>query len=81
MTGQRSMIHLDIHFEVLIQIMSFQEANDGFGIHVILMFGGFHRFGLNQECTGEAFAAGIVAGKDQHPCKVFLFTFLVRVQQ
>ena len=81
MTGQRSMIHFDIHFEVLIQIMSFQEADDGFGVYIILMFGGFHRFGLDQECTGEAFAAGIVAGKGQHPCKVFLFTFLVRVQQ
>ena len=81
MAGQGSVVYFDIYLEVLVQIVGLQETYYGFSIHVILVLGRFHRFRLNQEGTGKAFGACIVAGDGQHLRQVFFFTFLVGVQQ
>ena len=80
-TCQSCVIHLDIYFEILIQTMSFQEADYSFRIYVILMFSRFHRFRFDQESTFETTGTGIVTSNRQHLCKVFFFTFLICVQK
>ena len=81
MSGQRSMVDFDVHLEILVQTVCLQKADNRFGIHVILVLGGFHRLGFNEEGTGKSFAAGIVACQGQHLCQMFLFALLVRVEK
>ena len=81
MASQSCVINLDVYFEIFIQTVSFQEADNSFSIYVILMFCRFHRFRLNQESTFEATSTCIVTSDSQHLRKVFFFTFLVSVQQ
>ncbi len=64
--GQSGMVHLDIHLEVLVQIVGLKEADYGLGIHVILMLAGLHGLRLDQECAGESIGACIVACHGQH---------------
>ena len=81
MACQCGVVHFDVHFEVFVQTVGFQEADNRFRVCVILMLGRFHRFRLNQERTFEAACTGIVACNGQHLCKVFFFTLLVGIQQ
>ena len=81
MAGESGVVHFDVNLEVLVETMCFQEADHGFGVYIVLMFGGFHRLWLDQECTGETFGAGIVAGHGQHGCQMFLFALLVGIEQ
>ena len=81
MAGERGVVHLDVHLEVFIEAMSFKESYYGFRIDVILVFGGFHGLGLDEESAGETFGAGVVAGHFQHHCQMVLFSLLVGVEQ
>ena len=78
-TSESSMVYLDIHLEVFIQTMSFEEANYSFCVYIILMLSRFHRLRLDEECACETFAASIVASQCKHSCKMLLFTFLVGI--
>ena len=80
MTSQRSMIHFNVHLEILVQPVSFQEPYHSFGIHIILMLSRLHRFGFNQEGTCKPFAPGIIAGDGQHLSQMFFLTLLICIQ-
>ena len=75
------MVYLDIHLEVFIQTMSFEEANYSFCVYIILMLSRLHWFRLDEECACETFAASIVASQCKHSCEMLLFTLLVCVEQ
>ena len=81
MTSESSVVHLDINLEVLIKTMSFQETNNGFRIHIILVLRRLHWFWFNQERTLESLCTSIVASHSQHRSHVFFLTLLVGVQQ
>ena len=81
MSSQSRVVHLDVHFEILVQPVCLQEADDGLRVHVILMLGGLHRLRLHKEGTLKATGTGIVAGHAQHRGQVFLLAFLVGVEQ
>ena len=78
---QSSVVHFDVHLEIFVQIVSLQEADNGFGVYIILVFCRFHRFRFNQEGTFEAAGTGIVASDGQHLCEVLFLTLLVCIQQ
>ena len=78
---QSSVVHFDVHLEIFVQIVSLQEADNGFGVYIILVFCRFHRFRFNQEGTFEAAGTCIVAGDGQHLCEVLFLTLLVCIQQ
>ena len=80
-TSQSSVVYFDIYFEVFVQTVCFQEADNSFSIYVVLVLAWFHRFRFNQESTLETFATCIVTSQFQHLSQVFFFTFLVSVQQ
>ena len=79
--GEGGVVHLDVHLEVLFEAVGLEEADHGFGVDVILVLGGFHGLGLDEEGAGEALGACIVAGHGEHHCQVFLFALLVGVEQ
>ncbi len=81
MTGQRSVVYFNVHFEIFFQTKFFQEADNCFGIHIILMFHWFHWFWFNQEYAFETFCTGIIAGFGQHGTHVLFFTFHISIQQ
>ena len=35
---QSSVVHFDVHLEIFVQIVSLQEADNGFGVYIILVF-------------------------------------------
>ena len=78
-TSESSMVYLDIHLEVFIQTMSFEEANYSFCVYIILMLSRLHWFRLDEECACETFAASIVASQCKHSCEMLLFTLLVGI--
>ena len=81
MACQCGVVYFDVHFEIFVQSVSFQEADNGFCICIILVFGRFHRFRFDKECTFEATGTSIIAGDSQHLCQVFFFAFLICIQQ
>ena len=81
MTGQSCMVYFNIHFEIFVEAMSFQEADYSFRIYIILVFSGLHRFRFDQESTFETTGTSIVTSDSQHLCQVFFFTFLICVQK
>ena len=81
MTSECSVVHLDVHLEVLVQVVGLQETDNGLCIHIILVLAGLHGFRLDEECTLESLSASIVASHGQHSCHVLLLTLLVGVQQ
>ena len=55
MACQCGVVHFDVHFEVFVQTMGLQEADNRFRVYVILMLGRVpSAFGSNQERTLEA---------------------------
>ena len=80
-SGQGSVVHLDVHFEILVQPVCLQEADDGLRVHVILMLGRLHRLRFHEEGALETAGTSIVTGHAQHRGQVFLLTFLVGVEQ
>ena len=81
MACQRGMVDLDVDLKVLIQAIGTQEADNGLGILVILVLGGFHRLRLNQEGTLESLGTGIVAGSREHLGQVVLLALHLGVEQ
>ena len=66
MSGQGSVVYLDIQGEILVQSIMAKETDHGLRIHVILMFRRFHRFRLDQERTLETVLTAIITGHRQH---------------
>ena len=58
-----------------------EESCNGLGVDVILVLGGLHRLGLDEEGALEALLAGVVARHSQHGGHVFLLTLHVGVEQ
>ena len=81
MAGEGCVIDFDVHLEVLVQSVCAEEADDGFGIDVVLMLGGLHGLGLNEEGSLESLAAGIVAGGFQHVCKMVFLPLHLSVEK
>ena len=81
MSCKGGMIHFDIHFEVLIQSVSLQEADNCLCIDIILMLCRFHGFRFNQESALETTCTSIITGNGQHLCQMFFFAFLISIQQ
>ena len=79
--SQRSVVHLDVHLEVLVKSVSAEEAAYGLGVHVVLVLGRLHGLRLDEECALESLAASIVAGHSQHRSHMFLLTLLIGVEQ
>src|SRR5574344_1408098 len=75
MTCKSSVVHLDINFEVFIQIMSFKESNNCLCIYIMLMLAWFHWFRFDKECTFKAFGTSIVATFGQHHSQMLFLTF------
>ena len=74
-------VHLDIHLEVLVQSVRLEESDDRLRVHVVLVLGGFHGLGLDEEGASESLGAGIVACLGKHHGQVFLLAFLVSIEQ
>ena len=79
--SEGSVVHLDIELEVLIEMMGAEEAHYGLCIYVILMLGGLHRFGLDEERALEALLAAIVASDGEHLCQVLFLAFLIGIEE
>ena len=81
MTCQRSVVHLNIDLEVLIQSVGFEETDNGLGIHIILVFARLHWLGLNEESTLESLRTSIVSRHTEHSSHVLFLTLLVSVEK
>ncbi len=81
MAGQRGMINFDIQFEILVEAVGTQESYHSLRVVVVLMLGGLHRLGLDEECTFETFRSCIVACLAQHHGQVLLLPLHVGVEQ
>ena len=81
MAGKGGMVHFDVHLEVLVEVVGLQEADHGLGVDIVLVLGGLHRLGFDQESAGKAVGAGIVACHGKHGCEMFFFTLLIGVEQ
>ncbi len=81
MAGKSSVVNLDVDLEVVLQAVSLEEADYSLGVDVILVLGGLHGLGLDQECAREALAACVVACHGQHCGEMLLLTLLVGVEQ
>ena len=79
--GQRGVVHLNVHLEVLLQSVGAQEANHGLRINVVLVLGGLHGLGLNEESSLEALGACIVAGCGKHLGQVVFLPLHLGVEQ
>ena len=79
MTGQRSMISLDIQCKVLIQTVVAEETDNRFGIHVVLMFSRLHRLRFDKEHTFETILTAVIASHSQHHSEVFLLTLHISI--
>ncbi len=53
--GEGGVVYLDVDFEVLVESVGLEESDYGLGVNVVLVLGGFHGLGLDEECAGEAF--------------------------
>ena len=80
-TGKSGMVNFDIHLEVLVKAVSAKEADDSFGIHIILMLAWFHWLRFDKECAVEALGTRVVASHAKHSCHVLFFTLLVGVKK
>ncbi len=79
--GESSVVYLDVELEVLVKTVSLEEAYYGFAVNIILVLGGFHGFGLDEECACEAFGACVVACYGKHHGQVLFLTLLVGIEQ
>ena len=75
------MVNLDIDLEVLVKTIGTQEADNGLGILVILVLGGLHRLGLNQEGALKALGTGIVTRCREHLGQVVLLALHLGIKQ
>ena len=80
-TGKRCVVHFDVHLEVLVEFVCLEETDNGLCIDIVLMFGGLHRLGLDEESSLETLCTSIVASHGQHGCHVLLFTLHIGVQE
>src|SRR5690606_11183398 len=60
MLGEGGMVHLDVEFEIIQEVIFGQETKYGRCIKIILVFGRFHRLGFYEKSTFEALFSGIV---------------------
>ncbi len=79
--GQGGVVDLDVELEVVHQVVFAQEGDDGGGVEVVLMLGGLHRLGLDEEGALEAVFTGIVPGHVQEAGQVIQLPFHVGVEQ
>ena len=79
--GEGGVVHLDVHLEVLVQAVGAEEADHGLRVHVVLVLGGLHRLGLDEEGALEALGAGVVAGRGEHLGEVVLLALHLGVQE
>ena len=80
-SGERGVVNLYVHLEVLVETVSFQEAYYGFRVHVVLVLRRLHGLRLYEERARKAIGAGIVACHGQHACQMVLLALLVGVEQ
>ena len=81
MTGKGGVVHFDVHLEVLVQAVSFEESDNRLGIDIILVLAGLHGFRFDEERSFEALGTCIVACHGEHGCHVFLLALLVGIEQ
>ncbi len=79
--GECGVVHLDVYLEIVFEAVGLEEADHCLGVDVILVLGGFHGLGLDEECALEALGACVVACHGEHHGQVFLFTLLVGVEE
>ena len=75
------MVDFDIKFEIFVQPKMTQEADDCFGIVVVLVLGRLHGFGLNEKRAFKPIFSSIISSHGQELAKVFFFTLHVCVEQ
>ncbi len=73
-TCQSSVINLDVHLEVFLQSVGFQETDNSLRVNVILMLCWLHRLRLDEERSGKSLGTCIVTCCSQHLCKMVLLT-------
>ena len=80
-TSQCSVVYFDVYLEVLVEVVSTQEADNGFGVNVILVLRWLHWLRLDQEGALEAFCTCIVASHSQHGSHMLFLALLIGVQE
>ena len=81
MAGECGVVDLDVYLEVVLQVVSAQEAYYRLYIDIILVLGRLHGLGFDEEGAGEPLGAGIVACSGKHLSQMFLLTLHIGVEQ
>ena len=79
--SKRSVVHFDVHLEVLVEVVSLQESDNSLSVNIILMLRWFHWFRLNEECSLETLSTSIIASHGEHSSHVLFLAFLVSVEE
>ena len=79
--GEGGVVHFDIDLEVLVKTVGAEETDHGLGVDVVLVLGGLHRLGLDEEGALEALGAGVVASRGEHLGEVVLLTLHLGVEE
>ena len=79
--GEGRMIGLEVELEMLVETVRLQEGNPGGNIEIILMLGGLHWLGLDQELPRETNGLGVIDRHMQERRQVFLFPLEIGIQQ
>src|SRR5690606_23285961 len=72
---------LNVQLEVFVQTVVSQKANHRRTIKIILVLGGLHRLGFNEERSLEAVLASVIASNGEETRQVILLTLHVGVQK
>ena len=81
MTRQRGVIGFNVQFEVIRESVLVQKAQRRLGVVVVLVLGGFARFGFEEELKGVALLLLVLDGHAIERRHVVAFLFEIGVQQ
>src|SRR5690606_9858737 len=81
MPSQRGVVHLQVEFEIIQEVVLPEETDYRCGIIIVLVLGWFAGLGFNEKRAFETLLARVIPGGMQHPCKMLLFTLHVGIQQ
>src|SRR5690606_36363803 len=79
--SQGRVIGFDIQFEIFIQTVMTQEADNGFAVEIVLVLGRLHWLGFDQEVAFETISTTVITSHSQEARHMLLLTLDVSVEQ